>query len=261
MQRGLILIVLATLSVAPSAQQQLEEVVLKPTNHPRVAADPLQLWMAPKSRVGSKEFAAAVKLEVDGDFAKALPIFSRPAMQQGTLGDYAIYYQGLAELRLGRAADARRTFQMLQAKTPTGFLSEGAALREAECAEALNDLAAALAIYERLVQAKTTAPDDVLMRMGRAARAAANPEKATQAFSRVLYEFPFSDAAAAASTELDSLPLGPVAAGTNRYKLELGRAERLFGAKRYSQARPVFELVRAASQGDERELVNLRLAE
>jgi soluble lytic murein transglycosylase len=273
--RAILLATIVTVA-SVSAQQQpdgadvpREPVVLQPTNHPKFSTDVSQLWMAPsdarsgssRAKVGSGEFAAAVKLEVDGDFARALPVFSRPAMQQGPLGDYARYYQGLAELRLGRAADARRTFQALQAKSPVGFLVEGAALREAECDEAMNDQAAALAVYERLAQAKTTALDDVLMRLGHAARATGNAQKATEAFSRVLYEFPFSDAASAASTELDSLPLAPVAPGTNRYKLELGRAERLFGAKRYTQARPVFELVRASSSGDERELVNLRLAE
>jgi soluble lytic murein transglycosylase len=99
------------------------------------------------------------------------------------------------------------------------------------------------------------------MRLGRAARAAGNTEKATEAFSRLVYEFPFSDLAPIASTELESLPIGPIAPGTNRYKLELGRAERLFGAKRYGQARSVFEGLRSAAQGDDRELVQLRLAE
>src|SRR5260221_11256894 len=93
-----ILIVAALLSAVPSAQQAADEIVLKPANHPRLAAAPSQLWMAPtearsgaaKAKVGPAEFAAAVKLEVDGDFAKALPIFSRPAMQQGVLGEYAL---------------------------------------------------------------------------------------------------------------------------------------------------------------------------
>jgi hypothetical protein len=66
----------------------------------------------------ANDLAAAVKLEVDGDFAKALPIVSQPARQQGTLGAYAIYYKGFAELRLGRPADARLTFQMLRGTEP-----------------------------------------------------------------------------------------------------------------------------------------------
>ena len=99
------------------------------------------------------------------------------------------------------------------------------------------------------------------MRLGRLAKTTGNPEKATEAFSRLVYEFPFSDLAPVASDELTNLPIGPIAPGTNRYKLELGRAERLFGAKRYTQARPAFEALRGAAQGDDRELVNLRLAE
>ena len=85
-----------------------------------------------------------MKLEVDGDFAKALPIVSQPALQQGTLGVYAIYYKGFAELRLGRPADARLTFQMLRGTEPVGYLAEAGALREAECDEALGDNAAAV---------------------------------------------------------------------------------------------------------------------
>src|SRR5439155_22759608 len=64
-----------------------------------------------------------------------------------------------------------------------------------------------------------------------------------------------------ASTELENLPLAPIAPGSTRYKLELGRAERLFGSKRYAPARAAFEGLRAAAQGDDRELVQLRLAE
>jgi soluble lytic murein transglycosylase len=116
-------------------------------------------------------------------------------------------------------------------------------------------------VYEKLAATKTTVPDEVLLRLGRAAKASGNTEKAVDALSRVVYEFPFSDLAAAAANELEGLPLPPIAAGSTRYKLEVGRAERLFGARRYSQARPVYEALRAAAQGDDRELVQLRIAE
>ncbi len=262
-------------AVSPRAQQAAApgeggDLVLKPTNHPRLPADPSQLWLAPvKARDGAgraalgptNDFVTAVKFEVDSNFASALPLLSQPAVQQGTLGPYAQYYQGLAELRLGRPSDARRTFQALAATRPVGYLAEAIAVREAECAEALGDQAAAMDIYERLAGMKTTAPDDILMRLGRSARAAGHTDKATEAFERVVYEFPFSDPSPLASAELESLPIAPIAAGTTRYKLEVGRAERLFGAKRYGQARSVFEGVKSAARGDDRELVNLRLAE
>jgi peptidoglycan lytic transglycosylase len=258
---------------APHAQQAAApdpavEAALKPTSHQRLPADSSQLWLAPDAaaRAAARgavvtEFTQAVKLEVENNFARALPMLTQPALHQGTLGQYAEYYQGLAELRLGHAADARRTFQALSARPPVGYLVEAAALREADADEALGDTGAALQIYDRLSKEKTTAPDEILMRVGRLAKATGNPEKAAEAYSRLVYEFPFSDLAPVASDELTNLPIGPIAAGTNRYKLELGRGERLFGAKRYAQARPVFEAVRSASQGDDRELVTLRLAE
>jgi soluble lytic murein transglycosylase len=243
-----------------------QDVQLKATDHPRLPADLSQLWLVPqKSNAGRPgalaDFAAAVKLEVDSDFARALPILSTPAVRQGPLGHYAEYYKGLAELRLGRSGEARRTFQALASSAPLGYVAEAAALREAESAEALGEHAAAADVYERLLKGKLTAPDDVLMRLGRAANAAGNKEKATEAYSRVVYEFPFSDLAVVASAELEHLPIAPVAAGSNRYRLELGRAERLFGAKRYAQARAGFEPLRSLAKGDERELVNLRIAE
>jgi soluble lytic murein transglycosylase len=206
-------------------------------------------------------FAEAVKLEVDSNFAKAQPMLSQPALQQGALGDYAVYYQGLAELRLARAAEARRTFQALAARRPVGYLVEAAALREAESDEALGDQSSALEIYERLAKTKTTAPDDVLMRLGRAEKALRNLEKAAEAYLRVLYEFPFNESSAIAAAELENLPVAPLSPGSSRYKLELGRGERLFGAKHYAPARGVLEPLRRMAQGDDRELIDLRLAE
>src|SRR5947207_1894815 len=242
------------------------DVPLKPTDHARLPSDAAKLWLVPPKSNGGRpagltDFASAVKLEVDGDFARALPILAKPSVQQGPLGSYAEYYKGQAELRQGRAADALHTFEALASKQPVGYLVEAAALRQAESDEALGDRAAAIDIYERLLQTKLSAPDDVLMRLGRAAKAAGNPDKAAEAYSRVVYEFPFSDLALAASAELDHLPVAPVAPGSTRYRLELGRAERLFGAKRYPQARSAFEPLRTLAQGDDRELVNLRLAE
>ena len=258
-------------SAAPRAQQTGDEVdsALKATVHPRLPADPSLLWLAPDAAARAEartaalgEFTQAVKLEVDNNFARALPILMQPSVRQATLGLYAEYYQGLAELRLGRAADARRTFQTLASREPVGYLAEAAAMREADADEALNDLAAAMAIYERLSALRTTAPDDVLMRLGRVAKASGNPEKAAAAYSRVVYEFPFSDLAPVAGDELTSLPIGPIAPGTSRYKLEVGRGERLFGAKRYAQAKSVFESLRSAAiDPNDRELVQLRLGE
>jgi soluble lytic murein transglycosylase len=265
------LVAILFVPAAPGARQAAArpaELVLKPTNHQRLPADASQFWLAPTAadaRVARtqsmREFADAVKLEVDSNFARALPILAQPALQQGPLGDYAIYYQGLAEMKVGRPADARSTFARLSAKPPVGYLVEGAALREAEANEALGDMRAAFEIYERLSKIRTAAPDDVLMRLARTAKAIGDAEKAADAYSRVVYEFPFSDAATAAATELEHLPVPPLVAGGTRYKLELGRAERFFGAKRYAIAKPIFENLRRNALGEDRDLIDLRLAE
>ena len=260
--------------VTPRAQQagaggasSASGVTLVPTNHPRVPRELSQLWMVPdQGRSGRTaaldELASAVKLEAGDHYSKALPILSQPVLQQGLLGRYAEFYKALAELKLGHPDQARLAFQALQVSNPVGYLAEAAAVREAECDEALGDHVAALAIYERLSATKPTAPDDVLIRAGRAAKAFGNMEKAKAAFERVYYEFPFSDLSLSAATEVDWFYLGePIAAGGNRYKLELGRAERLFGGRRYADARTGFERLRNAAQGDDRELVGLRLAE
>src|SRR5436190_4028574 len=284
MRRRLLALTLASLMAAvyaPRAQQPqpatdarpaVSDVpALRPTNHPRLPSDIAQLWLAPSMTSATRArshspamlaFGEAVKLEVEANYAKALPMFSDPVLRQGPLGDYAIYYTGLAELRLGRAADARRTFQMLQARAPVGYLAEAASLREAECDEMLGNIGSAIEIYDRLSRSKTTAPDDVLMRLGRSARASGDTDKAATAFARVYYEFPLSDLSALAGSELESLSnVQPIAPGSGRYKFELGRAERLFGSKRYAQARTAFEGLKNAAEGDDRELVNLRLAE
>src|SRR5262249_34279352 len=99
------------------------------------------------------------------------------------------------------------------------------------------------------------------LRLGRSAKASGNTDKALEAFMRVVYEFPFSDLAPIASADLDGLSVPPIAAGTTRYKLELGRAERLFASKRDQPAKLAFETLRGAAQGDDRELVGLRVAE
>lgn len=263
-------VALAIAASTPHAQQNNGaaslDAELRPTEHPRVPADITQLWLAPEPPRGARsaalaDLASAVKLEVDESFSKALPILSKPEVQQGMLGNYAVYYRGLAQLRLGRADEARRTFQSLEARAPVGYLAEAALLREAESDEALVDESAAMDVYDRLAKMKTTGPDEVLMRLGRAAKAAGNADKAVEAFSRLAYEYPSSELATQASAELESLPQAAIVPGTDRYTLTIGRAERLFSAKRYALARTVFESLRRAAQDDDRDLVTLRLAE
>src|SRR5579864_1939382 len=166
MKSRIFLAALAALLLSPASSPRAQtggpadapDIVLRPTEHPRLPAELAAFWLAPSvadlSRAARtpalNQLAAAVKREIDSNFADALPMLSQPNVQQGALGEYALYYQGLAQLRLGRPADALQTFQALEARPPFGYLVEASALREAECDEAMGDQAGALEIYERL---------------------------------------------------------------------------------------------------------------
>src|SRR5204862_647531 len=221
--------------------------VLLPTNHPRVSHEPAELWLAP-ARGSRPPSASAVALPVavksfnGGEYSKAALALPPLTSQEGPLGEYARYYMGLTVLRQGRAGEARQIFRALAEQKPTGYLSQAAPVGEAEAAEAQNDFKAAASIYERLSKGKPLNLEDVMLRLGRAAKAADDRTTAAEAFARVYYEFALTDAARIAGSELASLPtLQAVAPGNQRFRLELGRAERLFAAKQYPEARSSFE--------------------
>jgi soluble lytic murein transglycosylase len=261
-------------------QASLVSSRLAPTNHPPLPGHPSLFWLVPTDSVQGRatasasrtstaqgvrdtaltRFADGVKLFSDGDYAAALPLVSASALASTPLADYARYYTGLVQLRLERLDEADRTFDALAERKPVGYLAEGVALRRAEVAAAKRNLAEALAMIEPLAAQKTTSPEAVLLQIGRTADAAGNTDKAIAAFRRVYFEFALSPEAELARAELDRLEK-PFMLTPERFKLELGRAERLFGARRYQPARDAFAGLARTASGDDRELVSLRIAE
>jgi soluble lytic murein transglycosylase len=252
------------------AQQQIAaapdiDARLLPTRHPALPQDLSQFWLVPPKggprSLPQSELANAIRLETESKYEQALAILSSAPVRQGPLGDYAIYYAGYAAARLGRPAEACRTFREAQARNPIGYLVEADALGEAECADLLGDHRAAADIYERLAGTKSLSPD-LLMRLAMAAKGAGDREKASAALSRVYYEFPTSDVAPLAGVELKALRGGDsLTAGSERYGLELARAEKLYQARRYSDARAAFVALKNVARDDDRELTSLRIAE
>lgn len=273
-----VLVTTIAISAAPAPQAQQSRLssvanevppgltVLTPTPHPPVPRELSQLWLAPErgasaGRSLTTPLTTAARLAAGGDYSKTLGIVA-PIAKEGPLGQYAAYYAGVAQLRLSRASDALKSFKALQDEKLVGYLAEAAALGEAEAHEALDKPDDAVRIYERLLKNRLSNVEDVYMRLGRAARAAGDSRKAADAFAHVFYEFPLGENAAIAGAELNTLTgLQPLAPGSQRYKVELGRAERLFGAKQYGDARAAFVLLRDYARGDDQELVRLRIAE
>ena len=238
---------------------------LGPTVHAPLPDKASDLWLVPaESDRAARTLATYAPLARGleryraGDFGAALPLFSSPSLASTALGDYARYYAAMSRLRLQQTAEARRAFDALLDRRLEGYLAVAAALGAAEAAEAAGDTQAALRRYERLAGDKHAVNEDILSRLGRAALAVGDRRKAAEAFARVYYEFPLTAAATVAGTQLASLQ--DVIQRTG-YKGDLGRAQLLFGARRYAEARAAFEAIRGHVSGDDRELVDLRIAE
>jgi soluble lytic murein transglycosylase len=244
---------------------------LAPTEHPPLPAHRSQFWLVPESSLARTSasssgetpltrFARGVKLFGEGDYTAALPLVSTPALSSTPLADYARYYSGFTQLRLQQLDDAEKTLAALAATKPKGVLGEQVAMRRAEVAVSRKDPRGALEVLESLAREKTTAPEAVLMQIARTAQEAGDRDKAIAHYRRVYFEFPFSAESDLAKLELDLLE-GPVTLAGDRLALELGRAERLFGARRYQQARDAFVPLMKAAGGDHAELTALRIAE
>jgi soluble lytic murein transglycosylase len=237
-----------------------------PTAHPAVPATLETMWYVrgtggatPNSVVG--DLARGIQmLDKSEDPAAALPLVSSGALGQTDVADYARYYTGLALQRLNRLDEAEAQFAAIDAEGARGYLREGATYRRAEIREAKADAAGAAALYEELLRRGVTAPQVALVKLGAAAAAAGNRERAIEAHRRVLREFPLTAEAAEAEQLLDRLE-GFDLRSSAAVASELDRGEALFRAKKWPQAKSTFERLRGRAGDAERERATLRLAQ
>jgi soluble lytic murein transglycosylase len=242
---------------------------LSPTVHPPVARDASQLWMAPSASDRTTVAAhpalvhlqAALRLYADEKYEQALVRFSAAATSKSPLRAHAAYYAGVCELRLRRFEAAKRRFAAL--KDTEGFVGEAAALGEAEASHSLGEFGDAAEIYEDILDEAAVDVPAIWLSLATAAEADGDRRRAAEAYLHLYYEFPLSEHAVEAEGPLQTLPdVQQIATGNMRYKLEMGRGERLFGGGRYADARTSFLRLRPHATSDQdAELVSLRLAE
>lgn len=224
---------------------------------------PPELWLAPSgaSDPGQSPLALAVASLNNDKPAAAEPVFAK-ATSDPVLGGYARLYLGRAQLASGRAGVASSTAQQLLRTVPLGRLNEAALWLAADAAEDAKDWPAEIRALQALTALSTgTSPERAWLRLGRAALAAENRQLALQAFAKVYYEFALTDQAGDASDEMKKLVAAPFLPTPESYTLDLGRAQQLYGARRYSDARKAFEALRPLAKGADRTLIALRLAE
>jgi soluble lytic murein transglycosylase len=201
-----------------------------------------------------------VALIADEKFAEALPLVTSAQLAGTPLASYGRFYTGVALLALDRVKEADAMFAALDGRVE-GYLKEALPLRMAEAAIARNDPADAADILEDLSDdTPLLAPEEVLARLGAAYEAAGEPEKALAAYRRVYYEYPLAMQTSAAQDAIARLET-PSRIAPDRFTRELERAEKLFQARRWAQARAGFEPLARMAPKDDRELVALRLAE
>lgn len=239
-----------------------DQPLLVPNVHSALPLNVDDYWFAPRDGEHPTEqdrvMASASGAFAAGNFASASSYAQKAAALGGPLTGYARYYIAVSDLRMSRADEAVKAFDAVLDGKPDGQLAVSAMLGKADALELRGDHAGAADLLEKVSSEKTATPDNVLLRFAQAALNAGDRPRAAAAFLKIYYEFPLTDAATSAGAALASLQ--DVVSKTG-YKLDLGRALVLFGAKRYAEARSALDDIHDTTSGDDREVVDLRMAE
>jgi soluble lytic murein transglycosylase len=245
---------------------------LAPTDHPPLPEELSQYWIVPEQSAARTSatgrapdtalgrFARGARMIVDEDYAAGHALVRDPGLADTPVARYARYYAGVALHELDRLTEADAALTALVDDAPEGYLAEAGTLRLAAVALDLDDPARAEDLLEELSTGKPSDPADVLFRLGRAEEAQDHREHALDAYRRVYYDHPLSAQAADAQEAIERLETASLIPG-DRFTIALARAERLFSARRWAQARAAFDSLSKAAQGENRTLIALRLAE
>ncbi len=250
---------------------------LAATSHPPLPAQRSHYWFVPETafsaatarrdaRDAAREgaivrLARGVELIGSADFAAALPLVNSRDLDGSVLGPYARYYTAVALVGLARVDEADATLNALAPAKLEGALKETASVLQASVAVKRGEPAEAEDLLEDLSDDKLAWPEDLLVALGRAEETLGHADHALEAYRRVYYDYPLSAQAADAADGIARVETAPLIA-PDRFRRELARAQQLFDARRWAQARAAFEpLLKAAAAGDDRELISLRIAE
>ena len=239
---------------------------LSATEHAPLPKDLSQYWLVPvqtrpstRVRPDEARLARGVQAIEAGDFAAGLALVSSSNFDETALADSATYYRAVALAGLSRLAEADAALTTLTASAPHGYLNEVARMKLADVALARENGQRAEQILRALTSRTLMSPDPFLM-LGRTEEALDHRVHAVDAYRKVYFDFPTSDRAVEAKAAIDRLEadgrLSPAS-----FQDSLSRAERLFAARRWADARAAFESLVGAAAGNDKELASIRLAE
>ena len=223
---------------------------------------PNGLWLAPDSTtVTSRAALARAVSDLAADrAADALPVFLAAATD-ADLGGYALLYAGRAQVNLGRFVDARRTAESILAKSPSDALAESASWLAIEAATDSGDKDGVVAVLKQLANRPNSAPASILLRLFRAALDAENKDEAVAAFGRLYFEFAGTPESISVTNEGRKAGIAGQPPSKATFAASMQRAERLFTARQFTDARVDFEALKLLAAPPDRPLIDLRLAE
>jgi soluble lytic murein transglycosylase len=217
----------------------------------------VDLWLHPLADARIDEpFRRAVDHLTSGRPASARPAFAA-LVSDGTLGGYALLYAGRSALALEQASEAAATARRLLASRPSGALEDAAWWLLADASEAGEDWGPAREALRALAARDTSRQTEARLRLGQAALRLGNRDEARDSFQAIYYDRPATVEAAAAAGELSALKVAPAAPPSR----ELARAEQLFSAGRYTEARQGFLRAQPKLDGEEASRAALRLVQ
>jgi soluble lytic murein transglycosylase len=223
---------------------------------PAFAVD--DLWLAPSTdAVVPSELARAVAMIPAGRAEDAIPVLVR-ATGDPDLGGYAQMYLGRAYLATGKTDRAINAARLILERSTSGALGEAALWMLGDASMVTGNWVDAVAAYDALTKQRISSPSLAYMRLGQAAERAGDESAARAAYAKVYYDLPLSSDAQDADVALTRLGRDEVA---DRDARESKRAETLFAARRYADARKAFEALRGRANGDDRWRLDLRLAQ
>ncbi|MGE3275240.1 MAG: transglycosylase SLT domain-containing protein [Vicinamibacterales bacterium] len=251
---------------SPAQQTALESPDIQPTDHPPLPAKLSAMWLAPAaSQRGAAapvidRFVEGVRLlEEEKDPARALPLVSDGRLASTPLAAYAQFYTARTLMALERYDQAEAAFAAVAASGVEGHLPEDALFGQAEAREKRTDAAGALTIYEQLLKRRLAAPHVAWLRYAEAAEAADQPVKALDAYRRVYYDYPLtseSDDAGRALQRLRAITPSTTELATR----ERRRADQLYNARQWRDARDSYDRLAGVSSGDELRYAAIRRA-
>jgi soluble lytic murein transglycosylase len=246
-------------------------VQLTATRHAPLPSDVSQYWFVqnvPGATAGEARadtaalarFAKGVRAVASDDFAAGFALLNGLDLRTTPLAGYARYYTGIALTGLSRFAEADAIFTSMMTSRPNGYLREGVPLRLAEVAVARQDPARAETILRALISEELASPEGAWLALAQVEETLGHREHALELYRRIYYDSPLSAQGVDAQGGIERLQSSAVISADLLARAQR-RAQRLFEARRWAQARAGFEAIAKSVDGDTQDLVALRIAE